>query len=75
MRKNTGGQKGEMSRTKESCPECGRYKTFNTGAGVICTNVLRCNLAISKEEDLAQVDKMRGAEWVELINTYHPCKS
>lgn len=44
----------------EPCPNCGRWKKYNDGGGFICTNVGRCNLAISKEDDLKEVDKLRG---------------
>ena len=53
----------------EACPECGRWKTYNTGGGYICTNVRRCSLAISKEDDLAEVDRERGPEWIKLISS------
>ncbi len=43
---------------KERCESCGRYKLYNTGGGLICTN-LNCRYGISPEQDLAEVDALR----------------
>lgn len=43
----------------EPCPECGSWKTYNMGGGFICTNISKCSLAISIEDDLAEVDLLR----------------
>jgi hypothetical protein len=43
----------------EPCPECGRWKTSRHGGGLICTNIRRCSLAISIEDDLAEIDGLR----------------
>lgn len=54
-------------RNKERCEECGRYKLYNTGGGLICTNH-NCRHGISKEEDLLEVDVMRCNEDIEWLS-------
>lgn len=44
---------------RESCESCGRFKLYNTGGGLICTN-LKCREGISIEQDYAEVDKLRN---------------
>lgn len=44
--------------TKERCDSCGRYKLYNTGGGLICTN-LNCRDGISVEQDHKEVDALR----------------
>lgn len=47
-----------MKSIRERCESCGRYKLYNTGGGLICTN-LNCKDGISIEQDYAEVDKTR----------------
>ena len=58
---------GRSTDNRERCESCGRFKLYNTGGGLICTN-LRCKDGISPEDDLAEVDKLRGEEWAKLVN-------
>ena len=44
----------------EPCPECGRWKTSRHGGGLICTNIRRCSLAISIEDDVV-MDNCMGS--------------
>lgn len=46
---------------RERCDCCGRFKVYNTGGGLICTN-LRCINGISIEDDLREVEKLRLTE-------------
>jgi hypothetical protein len=43
---------------RERCELCGRFKIYNMGGGLICTNI-QCKDGISIEDDLAEVDKLR----------------
>ena len=43
---------------REVCELCGRFKLYNIGGGLICTN-RNCKEGITKEEDWAEVDKLR----------------
>jgi hypothetical protein len=43
----------------ERCEICGRFKLYNSGGGLICTN-MKCRDGISIEQDHKEVDKLRS---------------
>lgn len=60
------GQRNTVNR--ERCLCCGRFKVYNTGGGLICTN-LKCMNGISIEQDLKEVDDLRGNELKKFISS------
>lgn len=43
---------------RERCESCGRFKLYNTGGGLICTNI-SCKDGITVEQDHKEVDAIR----------------